>query len=356
MIISRTPFRVSFFGGGTDYAPWYQEHGGEILAATINKYCYINCRYLPHFFEHKNRIVWSKVEMVKEIDEIEHPSVRETLRFLNIQEGVEIHHDGDLPARSGLGSSSAFTVSLLNALYALKGTMVSKMELAKQAIHVEQNLMKECVGVQDQIQTAFGGLNHIKIHPNHSFVVNPLIISAKKMQDLEGSLMLFFTGVSRTASDIAKSQVQSIANKQNELRLMQDLVAEGIKILTQSDDLNDFGCLLHQGWLLKRSLTNKISTDSINDVYEKAMKAGALGGKVLGAGGGGFMLFFVPKDYQNAVKLALQDLVYVPVEFDHEGSKIIFYNPSEHSNPNNSLSQNKVSTNIDKKTPITLRA
>ncbi|MBF0489116.1 MAG: kinase [Candidatus Omnitrophica bacterium] len=326
MIISRTPFRMSFFGGGTDYNGWFDDHKGAVLATTIDKYCYITCRYLPPFFEHKSRIIYSVTEHVKSIDEIDHPSVREVLRFLNIHEGIEIHHDGDLPARTGLGSSSAFTVGLLNSLYALKGQMVTKERLAKEAIYVEQEMIKENVGCQDQTLAAYGGLNYIEFGGFNHLRVQPLTIPVAKLNVLQDHLMLFFTGFSRTASQIAKHQIQNIPNKKVELLRMYEMVQEAVNILN-GNDLLAFGRLLDESWKLKRSLSDKVSTHHIDDFYDSARRAGAVGGKLLGAGGGGFVLLFVEPSQKKNVREALKNLLEIPFKFENLGSQIIFYQP-----------------------------
>jgi len=327
MIISKTPFRISFFGGGTDYPVWYRENQGAVLSTTIDKYCYITIRYLPPFFPHKHRIVYSKIEMVNDINEILHPAVRATLQFLNIDKGIEIHHDGDLPAKTGLGSSSSFTVGLLNSLYALKGVIPSKLQLAKEAIHIERDILKENVGAQDQVAAAFGGFNKINFNGKDEIKIEPITIGKERIKQLENHLMLFFTGFSRTASDIAKSQIENTPNKKRELSLMYQMVDEAIKILNEKGDIKDFGKLLHEAWLLKKSLTDKISTPEIDNIYEKALQAGALGGKLLGAGGGGFMVLFVPPENQPGVREKLKNLLEVKFHFENEGSKIIYYNP-----------------------------
>ncbi|MDE1920916.1 MAG: kinase [Candidatus Omnitrophica bacterium] len=327
MIISRTPFRMSFFGGGTDYNGWFQEHNGAVLATTIDKYCYITCRYLPPFFEHKSRIIYSVMEHVREsIDEINHPSVRECLRFLKIQEGLEIHHDGDLPARTGLGSSSSFTVGLLNSLYALKGQMVSKERLAREAIHVEQDMIKENVGCQDQMQAAYGGFNLIEFGGTNHLRVQPLTLPASKLELLQEHLMLFFSGFSRNASTIAKAQVDNIPQKKVELSRMHEMVREAVEVLN-GNDLLKFGRLLDESWKLKRTLSDKISTPHIDDLYATAVKAGAVGGKLLGAGGGGFVLFFAEPSRQAKIRQALKNLLEVPFKFESSGSQIIVYQP-----------------------------
>ncbi len=327
MIISRTPFRVSFFGGGTDYPAWYNDHLGAVLATTIDKYCYITCRYLPPFFEHKSRIIYSKMEHVKTLDEIDHPAVREVLRFLKIHEGIEIHHDGDLPARTGLGSSSAFTVGLLNSLYALKGSMISKDTLARQAIYIEQNMCKENVGCQDQASAAFGGLNYIEFGGDRHLTVQKVTIPWEKKRHLESHLMMFFTGFSRMASEIASHQIKNIPKKGKELKTMYQMVQQALKILN-SDNIVGFGKLLHESWKLKRSLSDKISTPFIDDLYESARSAGAIGGKLLGAGGGGFVLIFAEPDKQKAIRRKLKKFLEIPFRFEDLGSQIIFYQPN----------------------------
>jgi D-glycero-alpha-D-manno-heptose-7-phosphate kinase len=330
MIISRTPFRVSFFGGGTDYPIHYKKHGGAVLATSINKYCYITCRYLPPFFEHKHHIVYSISEYPKKISEIKHPSVRETLKFMEIDRGVEIHHDGDLPARAGLGTSSSFTVGLLNVLYALKGKMVTKRQLSLDAIHVEQNMIKESVGSQDQVTASFGGFNKIEFNGDEEFRVQPVTINNEKYQLLQDHLMLFFTGFSRTASEIAKEQIKKTPEKKKELKRMAETVDEAIDILNGNDsDFTDFGKLLHENWMIKRKLTSRITTNTIDKIYKHAISAGALGGKLLGAGGGGFILLFVEPDKQQKVMKKLKNLLYVPFRFESLGSQIIYYTMGE---------------------------
>lgn len=326
MIISRTPFRISFFGGGTDYPAWYRERGGAVISTTINKYCYITVRYLPPFFDHKSRVVWSHVEAVKDVSEIQHPAVREALLFLDLHDGIEIHHDGDLPARTGLGSSSSFTVGLLNALYALRGTMKSKRQLALDAIHIEQERLRENVGAQDQLSAAFGGFNRIDFRQDGEFRVSPVILPRDRSAQLQDHLMLFFTGFSRTASEIVEEQLRTMSDKTKELSAMHQMVDHAEALLTRGD-LTEFGELLHETWQLKRSLTNRISTAEIDTIYDTARRAGATGGKLLGAGGGGFMLFFVRPELQPKVRAALKHLLHVPFTFDTSGSQVIFYDP-----------------------------
>ena len=329
MIISRTPFRISFFGGGTDYPDWYYKHGGAVLATTIDKYCYINCRYLPPFFDHRYCIVYSKVEHCQTVEEIAHPAVREALRYLEIQRGVEIHHDADIPARSGVGSSSAFTVGLLNALYALKGQMVSKHRLATESVHLEQDILKETVGSQDQVLAAYGGLNHIVFHQNGEISVTPITVAAERMKELASHLMLFYTGIKRTASNIAESFVAGIDDRRRQLRVMKDLVDESISIVSCDRDILEFGELLHEAWLAKRSLSASISNADVDALYDAARAAGAIGGKLIGAGGGGFFLLFVPPSKQPNVRETLNTLVHVPFKFDFSGSQIIFCDREE---------------------------
>lgn len=335
MIISRTPYRVSFFGGGTDYEPWYSQHGGAVLSTTINKYCYIHCRDLPPFFHHRSRIVWSEIELVDDHADIRHPVIRALLDAFEVREGVEIHHHGDLPARSGVGSSSAFTVGMLHTLHALRGQMVSKRELAEQAIHIERDVLREQVGVQDQISTAFGGLNRIDIATDGSFEARPLLMPPERSAELEDHLLLCYTGVSRHASTIAGEQIATIADRQAVLRQMYDLVDAGQQVLSSDAPLADFGALLDETWRLKRSLTSKIAPGFVDDIYARARSAGALGGKLLGAGGGGFMLFFVPPDARVSVQATLADLTHVPFAFETGGSQLLYYEPSraERSSP-----------------------
>lgn len=328
MIISRTPFRVSFLGGGTDYPVWYEQHGGAVLASTIDKYCYITCRHLPPFFEHKSRIVYSSIENVFRNDEIRHPAVREALRTMGIREGMEIHHDGDLPARSGLGSSSSFTVGLLHSLFALKRTMPTKMQLAVEAIKLEREILAESVGSQDQISASFGGFNKIEFLRDGRIVVNPVIIDNRRLESFQRHLLLFFTGLSRSASEIAAEQIRQTASKETELARMQGMVDEGLAILTGAGSLDDFGRLLDEAWALKRRLTDKIATPEINAIYDAALSAGALGGKLLGAGGGGFMLIFARPSDHARIRFRLKELLAVPFKFETGGSQIIFYEPN----------------------------
>jgi D-glycero-alpha-D-manno-heptose-7-phosphate kinase len=329
MIITRTPFRISFFGGGTDYPAWYLQHGGVVLATTIDKYCYISCRRLPPFFEHKHRIVYSQIENVRDSAEIQHPAVRAVLSWMEVDQGLEIHHDGDLPARSGLGSSSSFTVGLLHAIRALRGEYVSKEELAAQAIHVEQIVIREHVGSQDQVSAAVGGLNRIEFRQDGSFDVSPLIVSPERLAALQDHLMLFFTGVSRLASDVARAKIDNLRHKVRELESMRAMVDEAIVILHGKDvPINDFGELLDQSWCYKRRLADQVSTPEIDALYASAKEAGASGGKIIGAGGGGFLLLFVKPERQASVRERLSHLVHVPFRFENSGSRVVLYQPN----------------------------
>lgn len=327
MIISRTPFRISFFGGGTDYPAWYKNNGGgAVLSASINKYCYLTCRYLPPFFEHKIRLVWSRVETVKRAEDIMHPTAREIIQFLKITDGLEIHHDADLPARSGLGSSSAFTVGLLHALHTLGGKKPTKLQLALEAIHVEQERVKENVGSQDQVVAAFGGLNKIQFGGNDHVKVTPLVLDEDVMRALEDHIMLFYTGLARNASEVAAEQIRLTPQKTKELHRMRGMVDAAITLLKEEKNIEDFGKLLHESWQIKRTLSPHVSNNSIDEIYEAGRSAGALGGKLLGAGAGGFILFFARPEEQTKIRTKLNKLLYVPVKFENNGSEIIFDN------------------------------
>jgi D-glycero-alpha-D-manno-heptose-7-phosphate kinase len=329
MIITRTPYRISFFGGGTDYPAWYREHGGAVLATTIDKYCYLTCRYLPPFFEHRIRVVYSKIESCNEIAEIQHPAVREALRYLKFNRGVEIHHDGDLPARSGMGSSSAFTVGLLNALYAVRGQMVSKQVLAREGIHLEQEILKEAVGSQDQVSAAYGGFNHILFSSSGEISVRPVVLPPDRFQHLTSHLMLFYTGIKRTAAKVVETYIASFESKRRHLRILRDMVDEALSILCGNGNLAPFGELLHESWLSKRSLGGKISNSEIDEIYDAARSEGAIGGKITGAGGGGFLLLFVPPELQARVREKLDRLLHVPFSLEGSGSQVIFFDPEE---------------------------
>lgn len=331
MIISRTPFRISFFGGGTDYPVWYKDNAGGVISVSINKYCYITGRYIPPFFDYKYLIRYHLREEAKCISEIKHPSVRECLKYLDFKEGVEIVHHADLPARSGLGSSSSFTVGMLNTLYALRCHMATKKELALNAIHVEQDLIGESVGSQDQTCAAFGGLNKITFGGSEHIGVSPIFLSKERSRELQRNLVLVFTGFSRSASEIAKKQIECTKERGEELRLMSDLVDEAFKILQNPKrSMDDFGCLLDDQWQIKRGLTNLISNSDIDSIYEAGKAGGALGGKLCGAGGGGFMLFYIKPELREKLKENLKKYLFVPFSFEYLGSQIIY-----HSNDNN---------------------
>jgi D-glycero-alpha-D-manno-heptose-7-phosphate kinase len=325
MIITRTPYRISFLGGGTDYPGWFRQHGGAVISTSIDKYCYLTCRNLPPFFEHRYRIVYSRTEECSRAEEIQHPAVREGLKFHGITQGIELHHDGDLPARSGMGSSSSFAVGLMQILHALQNGMASKEQLAREAINLEQNILQENVGSQDQISAAYGGFNHITFLQNDEFVVRPIILGRDRMAQFQGHFMLFFTGINRTASDVASSFVPNIEDKKRQLRVLRDLVEEGMALLSGGADLAGFGELMHEAWLAKKSLSDLISNGEVDRVYDCARAAGALGGKLIGAGGGGFLLLYVPPAKHDDVRQSLPGLIHVPFQFESEGSRILFY-------------------------------
>lgn len=326
MILSRTPFRLSFFGGGTDYPSWYRTRGGTVLGATINKYCYLSCRYLPPFFEHRIRIVYSKIENCQTVNEIQHPAVRECLRYLQIGDGLEIHHDGDLPARGGIGSSSAFTVGLLHALHTLRGRAVSKHELALQAIHLEQDLLSEAVGSQDQVLTCYGGLNRVEFQTHGDFIVSPVFLEREALEDFTDHFLLFFTGLQRNASDIAKTYSNRLFEKEREMLAISQMVQAGLDALKRADYAY-FGGLLHEYWKLKRALSPRISHPSIDRLYGEAISAGALGGKLVGAGGGGYLMLFAPPTRHSNILQRLSALLHIPFRFESAGSQIIDFDP-----------------------------
>lgn len=328
MVITRTPFRISFFGGGTDYPVWYEKNGGAVLSTAINKYCYVNTRYLPPFFECKYRLRYLKNEEVNEIRQIQHPSIRECLNFLDFKYGLEVQHNADIPGMSGLGSSSAFTVGFLNALHALSGENISKEKLAKDAIYIEQHRIGENVGSQDQTIAAFGGFRKIEFLPYEHMKIFSIDISSERKKELNDNLLLFFVGFQRNASEIAGEQIKNTPNKTEELHVMHRLVDDAYAILIdEKKSLDEFGELLHEGWKIKKSLSSKISNPVIDEIYDTAISSGALGGKILGAGGGGFMLFYVQKENQERVRSKLSGLLEVPFEFEEFGSKVIYQLP-----------------------------
>lgn len=329
MIISRTPFRISFFGGGTDYPEWYRQHGGAVLATTIDKYCYLSVRYLPPFFDYRYRVVWSKVENCHHIEQIEHPVVRCLLQHMRLDRGVEVHHVGDLPARSGMGSSSSFTVGLLHALHALQGRMCGKQQLMEEAIFAEQQLLRETVGSQDQASAAHGGFNKITFASNGHIQVSPVVLPPGRLDELDSHLMLFYTGIVRTASKVASAYVTDLGQKRRQLRILRDLVDESIDLLASADPIARFGELLDEAWTTKKSLGGAITNPEVDEMYSRARAAGAIGGKITGAGGGGFLLLFVPPAAQPTVLAALPELVHVPFRFESSGSQILFYGREE---------------------------
>lgn len=326
MIITKTPFRMSFFGGGTDMENYFKENGGAVISTTFDKYCYVTVRHLPRFFDYKTHLTYSKTEYVNTYEEINHPAIRNAMKMLDMHE-LRLTYDSDLPARSGLGTSSSFAVGMLNAFYALKGKYADKRKLADEAIYLERVLCNEAGGWQDQIAAAFGGLNRINFNAD-GYEVLPIIISPERKKMLNDNLMMFFTGFTRFSADIQTSNSATMQDKKAQLREMHQLVDEAEKILVEKDsDIDEFGRMLHHTWNLKRQTGSKVSTDSIDALYDKGIGAGALGGKLLGAGGGGFLLFYVKPENQEAVKKAMEDLLYVPFEFENGGTRVVHYTP-----------------------------
>lgn len=327
MIITKTPFRMSFFGGGTDMPAFFNEHGGSVISTTFDKYCYVNVRHLPRFFDYSTELSYSKTERVTDVNEIQHPAIREAMKFLDMHE-IRLTYEADLPARSGLGTSSSFAVGMLSAFYALKGKYADKNKLAKEAIYLERELCNEAGGWQDQIAAAYGGLNRINFSSD-GFTVDPIIISTERKREFNRNLMLFFTGFTHFSSEVQATI--NVTDKTKQRLEMLALVDEAQNILTDKNtDLNEFGRMLDTTWKLKRQTGAKISTDSIDMLYGKGMKAGALGGKLLGAGGGGFLLFYVEPDKQQYVRDALADLMYVPFEFENGGTRVIHFTPESY--------------------------
>lgn len=325
MILTKTPFRMSFFGGGTDIPEYFNENGGSVISSTFNKYVYVTVRHLPRFFEYTTELTYSKLERVTRIDDLQHPMVKNSMKLLNMHE-LHISYDADLPARSGLGTSSSFAVGLLNAFYCLKSKTVSREKLACDAIYVERIMCNEAGGWQDQIAASFGGFNRIDFK-NNQFTVTPINISAKRKKDLNQNLLLFFTGFTRLSSDVQKKATRDMKNKNDILNYMNNLVNKAQNILENDNlDIDDFGHLLDETWQLKRRISSSITSSTIDQIYDKGIKAGALGGKLLGAGGGGFMLFYVPKNKQDNVRKVLK-LLEVPFEFEEEGTKVIYCAP-----------------------------
>lgn len=325
MIITKTPFRMSFFGGGTDIPEYFNNNRGSVISTTFDKYVYVTVRHLPRFFEYTTEIEYSRQERVTNVDDIQHPMVRNAMKYLDMHE-LHISYDADLPSRTGLGTSSTFAVGLLNAFYSLKGKYASKEQLAKDAIHVERVICNEAGGWQDQIAASYGGFNRIDFE-NGEFRVTPLIISPERKKALDENLMLFFTGFTRFSADIQESTKSSLADNEDRLNQILSLVDEAQDILVNKErDLDDFGRLLDVTWRLKKGVSNQITSDSIDELYDKGIKAGALGGKLLGAGGGGFLLFYVPKKKQKAVRRALR-LMEVPFQFENNGTRVVYFAP-----------------------------
>ena len=329
MIITKTPFRMSFFGGGTDMENFFRENGGAVLSTTFDKYCYVNVRHLPRFFDYSTEISYSKTERVTDIDMIQHPAIRNAMKMLDMHE-IRLTYEADLPARSGLGTSSSFAVGMLNAFYALKGKYADKKKLADEAIYLERELCKEAGGWQDQIAASFGGFNSINFS-DEGYEVLPVIISPERKRKLNQNLMMFFTGFTRFSSDVQKANTIGKGDKTKQLKEMLLLVDEAEKVLTdRQTDLNEFGRMLDHTWKLKRQTGNAVSTSDIDLLYEKGMKAGALGGKLLGAGGGGFLVFYVEPDKQDNVKNAMDNLLHIPFQFEDGGTQVIHYTPESY--------------------------
>lgn len=329
MIITKTPFRMSFFGGGTDMKSFYDEYGGSVLSTTFDKYCYVNVRHLPRFFDYRNLLTYSENEYVSDISEIKHPLIRNAMKYLDMRD-IRLFYDADLPARTGLGTSSSFAVGLLNAFYSLKGKRVDSKKLADDAIYIERILCSEAGGIQDQIAAAYGGFNRIDMDKN-GYMVNPVIIAEERKKELNSNLMLFFTGFTRFSADIQKNTKKTINEKLRQLFEMKKLVDDAENILASKGQLDEFGRLLDYTWSLKRGLARGISNDSIDDIYAIARKNGALGGKLLGAGGGGFLLFYVPKEKQSLFKNRMNFLLHVPFKFENDGTKVVYYKAEEYA-------------------------
>ena len=326
MIITRTPLRISFFGGGTDLPDYYRQHEGEVLSTTINKYLYITCRHMPPFWDYKHRFVYgSKTELVSELDEIDHPAIRETLRYLKIDHGVDMHYNTDIPAKSGIGSSSSFTVGLLNALNGLEGKISSKYQLMRDSIYIEQEMIKEPVGAQDQTAAAFGGFNHIIFHKDGEIAVRPVTIPQKRVEELSSHLLLVFTGFQRYSKNIEEKKIRNIGQNLSNLDEMKKYVSDALHILNSNEDIREFGALLNEAWNKKKQLADNVTDQRIDEMYGIGLRNGAIGGKLLGAGGGGFMLFFVTPENRERLKQMLNKYVCVPFQFENTGSQVIYY-------------------------------
>lgn len=326
MIITKTPFRMSFFGGGTDMESFFREHGGAVLSTTFDKYCYVNVRHLPQFFDYSTELSYSKIERVTNVDDIQHPAIRNAMKMLDMHE-IRLTYEADLPARSGLGTSSSFAVGMLSAFYALKGKYADKKKLADAAIYLERSLCQEAGGWQDQIAASFGGFNRINFN-KEGYEVLPVIISPERKRQLNKNLMMFFTGFTRFSSDVQKANACGRQDKTAQLKEMLSLVDDAENILTDKNtDLDEFGRMLDDTWRLKRKTGTAVSTDNIDTLYERGKKAGALGGKLLGAGGGGFLVFYVQPKYQESVRRVMKELMYIPFEFEDSGTRVIHYSP-----------------------------
>lgn len=329
MIITKTPFRMSFFGGGTDMPTFFNENGGSVISTTFDKYCYVNVRHLPRFFNYSTELSYSTIERVTDVENIEHPAIRNAMKMLDMHE-IRLTYEADLPARSGLGTSSTFAVGMLNAFYALKGKYADKRKLADEAIYLERELCREVGGWQDQIAASFGGFNRINFSGN-DYEVLPIIISPERKKRLNDNLLMYFTGFTRFSSEMQKVNNITADEKKQQLRQMLALVDDAEKVLTNKKaDLDDFGRLLDLTWKLKRQTGSKISTGSIDALYQQAVDAGALGGKLLGAGGGGFLVFYVQPEKWEAVKAAMSGLMRVPFEFENGGTRVIHYTPESY--------------------------
>lgn len=326
MIITRTPLRISFFGGGTDLPGYYRQHGGEVLSTTIDKYLYITCRHMPPFWDYRHRFVYgSKTELVSKLEEIEHPAIRETLRFLGIDYGVDMHYNTDIPARSGIGSSSSFTVGLLNALNGLEGRMSSKHQLMADSIYIEQEMIREPVGAQDQTAAAYGGFNHIIFRTDGEIEVHPVTVAQKRIAELNNHLLLVFTGFQRYSKNIEGKKIEQIDQNRSNLDEMKGYVSDALNILDSNADIREFGSLLNETWEKKKKLADNVTDDRIDGMYRLGMENGAIGGKLLGAGGGGFMLFFVSPERRRHLKEVMKQHVCVPFSFENTGSQVIYY-------------------------------
>ncbi len=329
MIITRTPFRISFFGGGTDFPDFFREHGGSVLSTTINHYCYMTCRILPPFFDYNYSLRYSVVEKCRDVDDIKHNTVRECIKDLSFSSGLEVSHSGDIPANSGIGSSSSFCVGFLNSLYGLLSRRRTKRQIAQQAIHIERNRVGERVGLQDQIVASFGGFNRIDFFDEDQFLVTPVIANPEKIRQIESELILIYSGIWRVSSDIIKCIIEDKKETVEARKEMKAMVDAAMDILYESDDMHDFGRLLHEGWKLKKCMGSKISNPDLDDIYNHALNCGALGGKICGAGGGGFFLFYVPQDKREYFLKKFSHYLHVPFRFEKYGSQVVFFTANE---------------------------